>query len=1075
MFSKQQNLLVYPDQSSDLRDEQDWRPGTLRTFNFPLNVTAFAIEPISGLLATGTASGLVYIHGGPGVESTLTLPEPLGVKFLHFAPLSYHLVCLDDNNQLHVWDLSTRGHPKCVATSRFDPTNSLTVSPSYSHVLLGMNTGEIKTYDLTCLRKSPYTLPNLWKYYQEKIADSGIPNDSFNSQTIVDILMHPRDLNLVFVAYTEQRTNHGYEFLIPPGAPGGAGYGIGDVLSFRRPEVTALTIHPSGHFFAVGYSDGSFAFWAVDDDERPILARTLDTIDVDLVDTTALEVHLAQEKMIRPSQPVREPVFKISWSGYSSIRNDKVTTLTILGGSDGSQGAGFTVMEFPKFNAPDIPAVDETREAPSIHPLIRAAARNSFTPTQTRFCATPGVVQDYLLIPSTSPHFSGNDDPYAILILSEAVERTRAITAYQYPPGNEIHHKAIQSADTDVERPQQTVVMDAQQKLYLPFSLGISSSILLNGTLSTVRKESYDEYVCKQKKEAHTLQLKGGLAWNDAAKANEIRLAKYQPHRVLITYHQDLTVQAYDFSAQLLASLNTEPITHNFPAPLPHFAMDVRPVLKDSTLRGMPMANVIIHTVCFAWQSMECAVVLDTGEVIVFYLSTSRNGRSSSRRPCPEICTLENLMIEEQNLFAPYFIFGCDKDCPAVCAISDIGFLALSYPDGSLFVIDMRVPNIILRPGQVSKTHRKKTSVSLSSKGHTNSPDPITSLSWTISSLGKDSRLRVRLITIRESGCGEIYTLSQSGQSTSWMVNAQPTVIKAITQPLPQGIFVLDGKTGSVLRADPARLAASLRGESFPGHCILVAVGTKGCRSFADISGERIGKVEWGHKSGVVTFAQIVERMGHHALVVLTENHTALIYSLPHLECLHTLPLGIPPHSLPFTIDESGDFLAWTQQPTSSIINSASYGSLFDIRRVYTVADVDFTTTAPLIPEQPQPISLTSSSLLGSWFNFTHGLSGNDIDNLLGGPNRPLPSKAAQANQSREGASNVASNVAASAEAAHENLYNRLTSALGERGQLLGELEERFNSLEEGSRNMVTQAKKLAAQQTAKTWFGKFG
>jgi len=37
---------------------------------------------------------------------------------------------------------------------------------------------------------------------------------------------------------------------------------------------------------------------------------------------------------------------------------------------------------------------------------------------------------------------------------------------------------------------------------------------------------------------------------------------------------------------------------------------------------------------------------------------------------------------------------------------------------------------------------------------------------------------------------------------------------------------------------------------------------------------------------------------------------------------------------------------------------------------------------------------------------------------------------------------------------------------------MLGDLEQRFNSLEEGGKSMVEQAKRLAAQQATKGWFG---
>ena len=52
MFSKH-NELVLPDLSTDLSDDNDWKVGALRTLEFPVNVTAIAVEPIASLLAAG--------------------------------------------------------------------------------------------------------------------------------------------------------------------------------------------------------------------------------------------------------------------------------------------------------------------------------------------------------------------------------------------------------------------------------------------------------------------------------------------------------------------------------------------------------------------------------------------------------------------------------------------------------------------------------------------------------------------------------------------------------------------------------------------------------------------------------------------------------------------------------------------------------------------------------------------------------------------------------------------------------------------------------------------------------------
>jgi syntaxin-binding protein 5 len=54
MFAKQQETAL-ADLSTDLSDETDWRVGTLRTFDFPLNLSTVAVEPLAGLIALGIA------------------------------------------------------------------------------------------------------------------------------------------------------------------------------------------------------------------------------------------------------------------------------------------------------------------------------------------------------------------------------------------------------------------------------------------------------------------------------------------------------------------------------------------------------------------------------------------------------------------------------------------------------------------------------------------------------------------------------------------------------------------------------------------------------------------------------------------------------------------------------------------------------------------------------------------------------------------------------------------------------------------------------------------------------------
>ena len=134
--------------------------------------------------------------------------------------------------------------------------------------------------------------------------------------------------------------------------------------------------------------------------------------------------------------------------------------------------------------------------------------------------------------------------------------------------------------------------------------------------------------------------------------------------------------------------------------------------------------------------------------------------------------------------------------------------------------------------------------------------------------------------------------------------------------PLNSGTFVLDAHTGATCKADKAHLTAVLESKASSRaseetiRCLILVVGAKGARCLADLSDERVARVEWAHKAGNVVRAQVVERNGSgissfdpscmpsdsihpgsHALVAFTDRHEALVYSLPMLEYLHTLPL----------------------------------------------------------------------------------------------------------------------------------------------------------------------------------------
>jgi syntaxin-binding protein 5 len=130
-----------------------------------------------------------------------------------------------------------------------------------------------------------------------------------------------------------------------------------------------------------------------------------------------------------------------------------------------------------------------------------------------------------------------------------------------------------------------------------------------------------------------------------------------------------------------------------------------------------------------------------------------------------------------------------------------------------------------------------------------------------------DAAPRIRLVAARASGLIHIYTLAR-GDNGTWSIPSAPSEIEGVPTPLTSGTFVLDAHTGAPCKADKAHLAAALEFKASSNapeesvRCLLLIVGAKGARCLADLSNERVARVEWGHKVGNVVHAQVIERNG---------------------------------------------------------------------------------------------------------------------------------------------------------------------------------------------------------------------
>ena len=142
----------------------------------------------------------------------------------------------------------------------------------------------------------------------------------------------------------------------------------------------------------------------------------------------------------------------------------------------------------------------------------------------------------------------------------------------------------------------------------------------------------------------------------------------------------------------------------------------------------------------------------------------------------------------------------------------------------------------------------------------------------------KDSKSSVRLIAVYQSGHADIYTLVHSGNPVSWSIVGEPVPCKAMADPLPGGTFVVDVQ-GAAVGANRARLAASFRDVLPTGipRCLMITVGAKGARCNFNINGEKVAKIEWRGKVGLVQNVQIVQNMRQYSILVGSRFQLVLI------------------------------------------------------------------------------------------------------------------------------------------------------------------------------------------------------
>ena len=312
------------------------------------------------------------------------------------------------------------------------------------------------------------------------------------------------------------------------------------MLTMRNPFVSCMAIHPTGHFFAAGYEDGSVAFWATEDEDKPLLVRSIEKADINLVNEELLDLALEQTGRKSSDKPAPEPICKLAWSGYSNSTDPRggTHTLAVLGGGRGKESSDVTVFSFSAFN----PADSGTDPKVALPLPIRKAMQDCLSNPSVYSYQSEKAISDFLLLPRDTPHFAGNFDPTAIVLVFNGDDDERSISIMEFPPPSlaiipkppGMARSPSSSTTVAIGEELAETLHTMQQssdpeRLTLPNLLWAGSSSVVGGEIILLDAAPYGT-LCLQDSETSWAEygLRGGAAWVEG-KNDDSMHAKVRP------------------------------------------------------------------------------------------------------------------------------------------------------------------------------------------------------------------------------------------------------------------------------------------------------------------------------------------------------------------------------------------------------------------------------------------------------------------------------------------------------------------------------------------------------------------
>ena len=115
-------------------------------------------------------------------------------------------------------------------------------------------------------------------------------------------------------------------------------------------------------------------------------------------------------------------------------------------------------------------------------------------------------------------------------------------------------------------------------------------------------------------------------------------------------------------------------------------------------------------------------------------------------------------------------------------------------------------------------------------------------------------------MAIRASGHALIYTVEKDAHTHLFRVSPKPIPVDAVSQCFQYGSHILDSTTGTSCVASRSRYSGAGQGQPDGVNVFWITTGQKGVRCSLNVDGDRLGRVDFGSKNGIVESAHVVHK-----------------------------------------------------------------------------------------------------------------------------------------------------------------------------------------------------------------------